>query len=253
MAGIWQLREFYINHSALQLKEKKDKMNYTYEDIAKMIDHSLLNPKMTDKELEEGCNIAIKYKVASVCIKPYFVKQAAKLLTGTGVKTGTTIGFPHGGHSTNVKVIEAEQALSDGAEELDMVVNIGKVLSLDWDYVTNDIRKVVDVGHSCNAIVKVIFENFYLQNEHKIELCNICSVVGADFVKTSTGYADGGATLEDIKLMRKYSTSNVQVKAAGGIRTLDQVIEVRELGVTRIGATRTVDILEECKRRLSIS
>lgn len=224
-------------------------MDYTYEDIAKMIDHSLLNPKMTDKELEEGCRIAAKYNVASVCIKPYFVKQAVKMLSGTGVKTGTTIGFPHGGHLTNIKVIEAEQALSDGAEELDMVVNIGKVLSLDWDYVTNDIRSVVEIAHSCSAIVKVIFENFYLQDEHKIKLCEICGKVGADFVKTSTGYAEGGATLEDIKLMRKYSPLNVQVKAAGGIRTFDQVLEVRALGVTRIGATRTVDILEECKGR----
>ncbi len=252
MVGIWQLRGFYIDHDTLQLKENIDKMNYTYEDIAKMIDHSLLNPKMTDKELEVGCHIAIKYNVASVCIKPYFVKQAAKLLAGTGVKTGTTIGFPHGGHLTNIKVIEAEQALLDGAEELDMVVNIGKVLSSDWDYVTNDIRSVVDIGHSHNAIVKVIFENFYLQDEHKIKLCNICGIVGADFVKTSTGYADGGATLEDIRLMRKYSPHNVQVKAAGGIRTLDQAIEVKELGVTRIGATRTADILEECKRRLNM-
>lgn len=225
-------------------------MNYTYEDIAKMIDHSLLNPKMTDKELEEGCYIAAKYGVASVCIKPYFVRQAVKILDGTGVKTGTTIGFPHGGHLTNIKVIEAEQALSDGAGELDMVVNIGKVLSLDWDYVANDIRSIVDIGHSCNAIVKVIFENFYLQDEHKIKLCEICGKVGADFVKTSTGYADGGATIEDIKLMRKYSPPYIQVKAAGGIRTLDQALEVKAIGVTRIGATRTVDILEECKRRL---
>ncbi len=225
-------------------------MDYTYEDIARMIDHSLLNPKVTDKELEEGCHIAVKYNVASVCIKPYFVKQAVKLLAGTGVKTGTTIGFPHGGHLTNIKVAEAEQALSDGAEELDMVVNIGKVLSGDWDYVIDDIRSVVEIGHSCNAIVKVIFENFYLQDEHKIKLCEICGKVGADFVKTSTGYAEGGATLEDLKLMRKYSPMNVQVKAAGGIRTLDQALEVKALGVTRIGATRTVEILEECKRRL---
>jgi deoxyribose-phosphate aldolase len=227
-------------------------MDYTLQDIAKMIDHSLLNPKMTDTEMEEGCGIAIKYDVASVCIKPYYVKRAAEILKGSGVKTGTTIGFPHGGHLTAIKVAEAEQAIADGAEELDMVVNIGKVLSLDWDFVTDDIKAVVEVGHSGGAIVKVIFENCFLQDEHKIRLCGICGRVGADFVKTSTGYGDGGATIEDLILMRKYSLPAVQVKAAGGIRTFDQAIEVRSVGVTRIGATKTVDILEECKRRLDV-
>ncbi|HGJ64265.1 TPA: deoxyribose-phosphate aldolase [bacterium] len=225
-------------------------MDYKLSDIAKMIDHSLLHPKMTDNELIEGCKIAIKYDVASVCIKPYYVKETASILNGSGVKTGTTIGFPHGGHSTAIKVIESEQALADGAEELDMVVNIGKVLSLDWDYVFDDIKAVVETGHSSDAIVKVIFENCYLQDDHKIKLCEICGMVGADFVKTSTGYGDGGATIEDLKLMRRYSPPTVQVKAAGGIRTLDQTLEVRMVGVTRIGATRTVDILEECKKRL---
>jgi len=227
-------------------------MDWTYEDIAKMIDHSLLNPKMTDSELEEGCKIALDYDVASVCIKPYYVKRASEILKGSGVKTGTTIGFPHGGHSTAIKVAESQQAISDGAEELDMVVNIGKVLSLDWKYVTDDIRAVVEVGHAEGAIVKVIFENCYLQDRHKIELCGICGQVGADFVKTSTGYGDGGATIDDLILMRKYSLPSVQVKAAGGIRTLDQVLEVRAVGVTRIGATRTIDILEECKKRLGM-
>jgi deoxyribose-phosphate aldolase len=227
-------------------------MDYTLQDIAKMIDHSLLNPKMIDTELIDGCMIAVKYNVASVCIKPYYVKETAELLKGSGVKTGTTIGFPHGGHLTAIKVSEAEQAMADGAEELDMVVNIGKVLSLDWDFVTDDIKAVVEVGHSGGAIVKVIFENCFLQDEHKIRLCGICGRVGADFVKTSTGYGDGGATIEDLILMRKYSLPAVQVKAAGGIRTFDQAIEVRSVGVTRIGATKTVDILEECKRRLDV-
>ena len=225
-------------------------MDYTYEDIAKMIDHSLLNPKMTDEELDEGCKIAARYAVASVCIKPYYVNRAAELLRGSGVKTGATIGFPHGGHATSIKVAEAEQLLSEGAEELDMVTNIGKVLSQDWDYVSNDIKAVVEAGHAGNAIVKVIFENCYLLDEQKIRLCKICGEVGADFVKTSTGYAEGGATIEDLKLMRKHSPPHVQVKAAGGVRTLEKLLEVRSLGVTRIGASRTVDILEECKRRL---
>lgn len=225
-------------------------MDWTYKDIAKMIDHSLLNPKMTDSELEEGCKIALNYDVASVCIKPYFVKRASEILKDSEVKVGTTIGFPHGGHSTSIKVAESKQAITDGAKELDMVVNIGKVLSLDWKYVTDDIKAVVELAHSEGVIVKVIFENCYLQDRHKIELCGICGLVGADFVKTSTGYGDSGATIEDLKLMRRYSPPPVQVKAAGGIRTFDQVLEVKAIGVTRVGATRTVDILEECKKRL---
>ncbi len=224
-------------------------MDYTLKDIAKMIDHSLLNPKMTDTDLIEGCKIAIGYDTASVCIKPYYVKETAKILKGSGIKTGTTIGFPHGGHTTAIKVAESERAMADGAEELDMVVNVGKVLSQDWDYVLEDIKAVVEVGHAGGAIIKVIFENCFLQDEHKIRLCGICGQIGADFVKTSTGYGDGGATIEDLKLMREYSPPTVQVKAAGGIRTLDQALEVKEIGVTRIGATRTVEILEECKKR----
>jgi len=225
-------------------------MDYTYRDIAKMIDHSLLNPALTDAELEAGCRLAREYDVASVCIKPYYLKRCADLLAGSEVLPSTTIGFPHGGHTTAIKVAEAKQALDDGGIELDMVVNIGKVLSGDWNYVRDDIRAVVEVTHDRGGIVKVIFENCYLQDEHKIRLCEICAEVGADFVKTSTGFAPGGATIEDLKLMRKHSPPHVQVKAAGGIRTLDALLEVRAIGVTRVGATRTVEILEECKRRL---
>jgi deoxyribose-phosphate aldolase len=225
-------------------------MDYTYEQIAKMIDHSLLNPVMTDEQLEEGCQVALDYDVASVCIKPYYLKRCAEILAGSTVKSSTTIGFPHGGHTTAIKVTEAEQALDDGCQELDMVVNIGKVLSGDWDFVQADIKAVVDVAHARGQMVKVIFENYYLEDDHKIRLCEICGEVGADFVKTSTGYADGGATIEDLKLMREYSPPHVQVKAAGGVRSLDKLLEVRSLGVTRVGASRTVDILEECKRRL---
>jgi len=228
-------------------------MDYTYRDIAKMIDHSLLNPVLTDAELEAGCRLAREYDVASVCIKPYYLKRCAELLAGSDVRPSTTIGFPHGGHTTAIKVAEAKQALDDGGIELDMVVNIGKVLSGDWDYVRDDIRAVVEVTHERGGIVKVIFENCYLQDEHKIRLCVICAAVGADFVKTSTGVAAGGATIEDLKLMRRHSPPHVQVKAAGGIRTLDALLEVRAIGVTRVGATRTVDILEECKRRLGAS
>jgi deoxyribose-phosphate aldolase len=227
-------------------------MDYTYEDIAKMIDHSLLNPMLTDRELEEGCQLAVSYNVASVCVMPYFLKRCAEILRGSTVKASTTIGFPHGGHTTAIKVAEARQALEDGGEELDMVVNISKVRSEDWTYVRADIKAVVDVAHARGQKVKVIFENCYLKDEHKVRLCEICAEVGADWVKTSTGYGTGGATDEDLKLMRRHSPARVQVKAAGGVRDLDRLLTVRALGVSRVGASRTVDILEECKRRLGL-
>jgi len=221
--------------------------DFTYADIAKMIDHSLLQPVLTDAELEQGCRLAREYDVASVCIKPYGVRRAAELLTGSTVAVGTTIGFPHGGHVTAVKRAEAEQAIGDGARELDMVVNIGKVLSREWRSVADDIRAVVDVAHRGKAIVKVIFENCFLQDEHKEQLCRICGDVGADFVKTSTGYGSEGATDVDLCLMRRCSPPHVHVKAAGGVRTFDRLLAVRALGVTRVGATATKAILDECR------
>ena len=226
-------------------------MSYTYEDIAKMIDHSLLQPAMTDEELEEGCRIAVEYNVASVCIKPYYLKRCTELLAGSTVLPSTVIGFPHGGNTTALKVAEAERALDDGGVELDMVVNIGKVLSGDWDFIRQDLKAVIDVTHERGQFVKVIFENCYLQDDHKIRLCEICGELNADFVKTSTGYGTGGATTEDLILMRKHSPDHVQVKAAGGVRTLDRLLEVRELGVARVGASRTAEMLDECRSRLS--
>jgi len=225
-------------------------VEYTYKDIAKMIDHSLLNPTLPDKALEAGCRLALEYDVASVCIMPYYLKRCAEILKGSTVKASTTIGFPHGGHTTAVKLAEATQALDDGGEELDMVVNISKVLSGDWDYVRKDIKAVVDAAHKGGQKVKVIFENCYLKDEHKIRLCEICGELGADWVKTSTGYGAGGATHEDLKLMRKHSPPHVQVKAAGGVRDLDALLAVRALGVSRVGASRTKEILDECRRRL---
>ncbi len=225
-------------------------MDYTYQDIAKMIDHSLLNPTLTDRELEEGCRLAVEYKVASVCLMPYYLKRCAEILRGSTVKASTTIGFPHGGHTTAIKVAEARQALEDGGEELDMVVNISKVLSGDWAYVEADVKDVVDLVHAQGQKVKVIFENCYLNDDQKIRLCEICGRLAADWVKTSTGYGTGGATIADLKLMRKHSPPSVQVKAAGGVRDLDKLLEMRALGVTRVGASRTADILGECKRRL---
>ena len=225
-------------------------MDYSYLDIAKMIDHSLLNPVLTDREMEEGCRLARQYDVASACVKPYYLRRCADLLAGSSVAPSTVIGFPHGGNTTAVKVAEAEQALRDGGTELDMVVNIGKVLSEDWPYVLEEIRTVAGVTHNGGAILKVIFENSYLQDSHKIRLCEICAEAGADFVKTSTGYSSGGATIPDLKLMRKHAPPHIRVKAAGGIRSLDALLEVRALGVSRSGATRTAEMLDECKRRV---
>jgi deoxyribose-phosphate aldolase len=226
-------------------------MDYTYLDIAKMIDHSLLNPALTDQALEQGCRLALDYDCASVCILPYYLRRAAEILKGSSVKASTTIGFPHGGHATSIKVAEARQALDDGGQELDLVVNISKVLSEDWDYVRGDLRAVIELTHARGQKVKIIFENCYLKDSHKIKLCEICGELGADWVKTSTGFGTGGATMEDLKLMRAHSPAAVQVKAAGGVRDLDKLLEVRALGVTRVGATRTAEMLDECKRRLA--
>jgi deoxyribose-phosphate aldolase len=226
-------------------------MDYTLRDIAKMIDHSLLNPTLTAEDLEKGIRVALEYDVASVCIVPYYLKRCAELLRGSTVKASTTIGFPHGGHTTAVKVAEARQALDDGGQELDVVVNISKVLSADWQYVRDDLRAVIDLTHGHGQKVKVIFENCYLKDEQKVRLCEICGDLRADWVKTSTGYGTGGAIMEDLKLMRKHSPPHVQVKAAGGIRDLDAALAVRAIGVTRFGCTRTIEVLEECKRRLA--
>jgi deoxyribose-phosphate aldolase len=227
-------------------------MDYTYEDIAKMIDHSLLNPTLTRQQLIEGIRLALDYDVASVCILPYALPLCAAMLRGSRVKASTTVGFPHGGHTTEVKVAEARRALADGGEELDMVVNISAVLSRDWDYVRQDVKAVIDVTHAAGQKVKVIFENCYLNDAQKIRLCEIASELGGDWVKTSTGYGPGGATLEDLRLMRKHAAPQVQVKAAGGVRTLDALLEVRAAGATRCGATRTAEMLEECRRRLGL-
>jgi deoxyribose-phosphate aldolase len=223
-------------------------VDYTYEHIAKMIDHSLVHPVLTDAELDDGCRIALQYDVASVCIKPYYLRRCAELLAGSTVAPSTVIGFPHGGNATAVKLAETEQALADGGIELDMVANVGKVLSGDWDYVRQDIGAVVQRAHAAGAKVKVIFENCYLRDDHKVRLCEICGEVNADWVKTSTGFATGGATLDDLRLMRAHAPPHVQVKAAGGIRTFAALLEVRAAGATRCGATRTIEMLEACKR-----
>jgi deoxyribose-phosphate aldolase len=242
-------------------------MNYTVAELAKMIDHSLLHPTMTDAELDAGCALAAKYQVASVCIKPYAVARAAELLRGTGVLVGAVIGFPHGNSCTESKRYETELACRDGAAEIDMVINIGKALSGDWGYVERDIKAVCEEAARHGATVKVIFENDYLTNggaglssdDFKRRLCEICARAGAAWVKTSSGYGfvkqpDGsynykGATEHDLALMRAASPPHVQVKAAGGVRDLDWLIRVRELGGTRCGATATAAMLDEAARR----
>jgi len=224
--------------------------SYDYADIAKMIDHSLLNPSLTTRELEDGIALAIRYNVASVCIVPYYLAKCAKLLAGTTVHASTTIGFPHGGHTTAIKLAEAQQALKDGGQELDVVINISKAKSGDWQYVQDELSLLANTIHAAGQKIKVIFENAYHDDVSKIRLCEICTEIGADWVKTSTGYAPSGATLPDLELMRKHTPARIQIKAAGGIRDLDALLAVRAIGVTRVGATRTEGMLEECRRRL---
>ncbi|PYH89644.1 deoxyribose-phosphate aldolase [Aspergillus ellipticus CBS 707.79] len=231
----------------------------TISQIAKMIDHSLLHPTMTDADILSGLKIAKENNVATACVKPYLIPLAKKELAGTDVLVCPVIGFPHGNSTTEIKVAEATAAAEAGGSEIDMVVNIGKVLGGDWEYVTQDIDAINRAVVSRGATLKVIFENDYLQSEHIIQLCKICTKLEVAFVKTSTGYgfvkqSDGsynylGATVKDLKLMRQHSGPNVQIKAAGGVRTLDDLLHVMSLGVTRIGATATIAILEEAKKR----
>lgn len=234
-------------------------MNKIHE-IAKMIDHSILHPTFTDRDLEKNCEIALKYDVATVCVKPYHVKLASQITIGSGVAVCAVISFPHGNSSTEIKLAETLQIINDGATEIDMVVNIGKVLQHDWDYINNELKEINNKCIQNKAILKVIFETDFLTDDNdKIRLCELCNENNVAFVKTSTGYGfvkgtDGkynytGATEHDLKLMRKYCNSSVQIKAAGGVRNLYQLLRVRKLGVTRVGATATEAIIEEAKRQ----
>ncbi|SCW64441.1 deoxyribose-phosphate aldolase [Paenibacillus tianmuensis] len=222
----------------------------TVQDIAKMIDHSLLKPELTEQEVREGCRIAKQYDVASVCVKPCDVKIAQEELQGTNVLVTTVIGFPHGSNLTQIKVLEAEEAIRDGAVELDMVLNIGRLLSRRFDYVEQDIRAVVEIAHNHQVAVKVILENCYLTDELKEIASRLCENAGADFIKTSTGYGSGGATIPDLELMRRVTGPRVQIKAAGGVRTLDNALAIRAVGASRFGATATIAILEGAKKRV---
>lgn len=230
------------------------------KELAKTIDHSVLHPTLTDDDLIRECGVAKKYDVASVCVKPYAVMQAAELLKDSDVKIGCVIGFPAGNSAIEIKVLETELACKQGAVEIDMVINIGKALQGDWEYIEKEIAAVTNACHSNEAIVKVIFETDYVSKEKDIKkLCEICTKVEADYVKTSSGfgfvknkngdYSYAGATIENLKLMRKYSGEKVKVKAAGGVRTLDGLLAVRETGATRCGATATSSILEDARKR----
>jgi deoxyribose-phosphate aldolase len=231
-----------------EMTKQLNSKTITYEELAKVIDHSLLKPELTEAEVIAGCELAKKYHVASVCVKPCHVKLAAKLLAGSDVAVGTVVGFPHGNSTTATKVFETKEALADGAAEIDMVINIGELRSGHADYVRDQVRAVVAAAHP-KAIVKVIFENAYLSDEQKVLACKLCEEAGADFVKTSTGFAPTGATVADIKLMRANVGPQIQVKAAHGVRTLDALLEMIDAGATRSGATATAAMLDEFKQR----
>ena len=221
----------------------------TERDIAKTIDHSLLKPELDDAFVEDGCRLALRYDVASVCVPPVHVRRAKAILDGTDVAVGTVVGFPHGYATTETKVAETRQALADGATEIDMVLQIGALKSGRDDEVRADIAAVVEVAHAGGAIVKVIFENAYLTDDEKVRACHLTEAAGGDFVKTSTGFAPGGATHDDLRLMRANTSPHIQVKAAGGVRTLDALLDVMALGVTRIGATATKTIIDDFRAR----
>jgi len=223
--------------------------NLTERDIAKTIDHSLLKPELDDAFVEDGCRLAAEYDVASVCVPPVHVRRAAAILAGTDVAVGTVVGFPHGYATTETKVDETRQALAGGATEIDMVLQIGALKSGRDTDVQADIAAVVEVAHAAGAIVKVIFENAYLTDVEKFRACRLTEAAGADFVKTSTGFAASGATHDDLRLMRANTSPHVQVKAAGGVRSLDALLEVMALGVTRVGATQTKAIIDDFRGR----
>jgi len=220
-------------------------MNESVNDLARLIDHAVLKPQSTREENEAGCRLALQLQVASLCVMPCWVEFCSDFLFHSLVKVGTVIGFPHGSNVTAAKMREAEIALEDGADELDVVVNFSLALSGYWGEVEKEIGELTGLAHSGNAAVKFIFENCYLENSHKLRLCQICSEAGADFVKTSTGFGPGGATEEDVRLMVSSVSGNVLVKAAGGIRDLPSFLRMKELGASRIGTSSTETILAD--------
>jgi len=227
-------------------------MAATYLDFAKMFDHSLLMPTLTESELEAGIDLALAFDVASVCIMPYYLPRLVERLRGSTVKASTVIAFPHGGAAMSSKLSETINALGDGCEEVDFVINISQAKSGEWEYVGDEIEAATQLVHDAGQRIKVIFENAYLNDAQKVRLCEICGELGVDWVKTSTGYAPTGATFEDLELMRKHSPATVQVKAAGGMRDYAAVLRCREIGVSRIGSSKSGDILNEARRALGL-
>jgi deoxyribose-phosphate aldolase len=228
-------------------KRKRENTMLKYQEIAGMIDHALLKPNFTEQDIIEGCQMAHNYGVAAVCVRPSDVSLAYEILKESKVLVTTVIGFPHGTSTTQSKVTEAQEAVENGAKELDVVLNIGKLKSGAYDYVKKDLKAVIDAAHELKTIVKVIFENAYLTNEEKIKACEMVNEIGADFAKTSTGFGPGGATKEDIILMRKHCLPQIRIKAAGGIKTLEQAVKFRELGCSRLGCSATAEILDQLK------
>jgi deoxyribose-phosphate aldolase len=222
----------------------------TYEDVAGTIDHSLLKPELTIQQILDGCDLADEYQVVSVCVRPADVSMVAERLADSAVAVGTVVGFPHGSSATATKVFEAEKAIADGAVELDMVLNIGWLISAEHDKVEQDIKAVVDAAQG-KALVKVILENAYLTDDQIVKGCQLVESAGGDYVKTSTGYAPSGATIADLKLMRASVGPQVKVKAAAGVRTLDALLAVMEAGATRCGATQTAAMLDDYRARVS--
>lgn len=225
-------------------------VEYCYEELAGMLDHSMLQPTFTAAQFEQGLDLALAYGVASVCILPWYLKRCAERLAGSAVRPTTVIGFPLGGQTPAVKVAEAQQAIRDGAVELDLVANISAARSGRWPLVAAEVRAVTDLAHEGGQKVKVIFETCYLDEAEKIRLCAICSGAGADWVKTSTGFGSGGATDDDLRLLRRHCPARVQIKASGGIRSLARVLEVRALGASRVGTSATRTILDEARAAL---
>ena len=224
-------------------------MPLTPQVIAGMLDHSMLQPWLTEEDIRSGCRLALKYGTASVCARPCDVPILSEMLKGSPVRVCTVIGFPHGAHTTAVKVAEAEQALADGCGELDMVITIGKLKHGDADYVENEIRQVAETAHAAGAILKVIIETCYLAEEEKILACRLSEKAGADFVKTSTGYGSAGCTIDDLKLMRAHVSEAVRIKGSGGIRDLDTVLSARAVGASRCGVSATEKIMAEAEKR----
>jgi deoxyribose-phosphate aldolase len=219
------------------------------QDIADMIDHSLLRPELTDADVREGCRIARESRCVSVCVRPADVRMSVGELAGSPVLVTTVVGFPHGSSTSSTKLAEARAALDDGARELDMVLNIGKLRTGDLSFVEAEIRGLVEAALAARALLKVILENAYLTDEQKVTACRIAERAGADFVKTSTGFAPTGATLADLRLMRATCSDRVRIKAAGGVRTLDDALAVRAVGGSRFGATATIAILRDARAR----